>query len=154
MPDELDRILLKANTPFDHVREPHETRRRIENGDVDDLRIEDLLDPVADQVVHRLRLEILGEPALNVVDERQLRIALAAVIEQASVLERDAQAPGNRRKQADITLGEGVITIEVLEGDDPRRPVTDNQRGEQGRLRRFTGLRWLAVVRGPLRPVR
>ena len=88
---------------------------RVEHGDVDDLRVEDLLQAVPDEVVHRLHLEVLGQAALNVVDERELGVALSRLLEQARVLERDAEASGDRRQQPDVGVAERVLAVDVLE---------------------------------------
>ena len=64
----------------------------VEDADVDDLGVEDLLDLVADEVVHRLHVELAGEPLLDAVDERQLGVPLPRLVDQPRVLERDAQA--------------------------------------------------------------
>jgi hypothetical protein len=77
---------------------------------------------VADQVVHALHLEVLGEAPLDVVDERELGVALTGLLEQPRVLERDAEAAGERREQADVRLAERVLAVEVLERDARRSP--------------------------------
>ena len=78
----------------------HEFRGPIQDRDVDDLGVEDLLDPVADEVVGRLQPELLREPALYIIDERELGVALARLLEQPRVLERDGQAAGERGQQS------------------------------------------------------
>ena len=72
---------------------------QVEDADVDDLRVEDLVDLVAHQVVHRLHVELGGEALLDAVDDRQLGRALVGLseqslrlVEQARVLEGHAQA--------------------------------------------------------------
>ena len=107
---------------LDDVREADETVGLVEHGDIDHLRVEDLTESVADEVVHRLHLEVLGEPALHVVDERELGVALAGLLEQPGVLERDAEAAGERREQADVRLAERVLPVDVLERDHARSP--------------------------------
>ena len=88
------------------VREADEPGFLVVDGDVDDLGVEDLLDLVPDEVVHRLHVELLGESLLDAVDDRQLGRPLvglgqqpARLVEQPGVLERDAQA-GRERAQA------------------------------------------------------
>ena len=68
--------------------------------DIDDLRVEDLLDLVADDVVDRLELELARERLLDAVDQRQLGVPLPRLVHQAGVLERDAQAARERRPAA------------------------------------------------------
>ena len=55
----------------------------VEDADVHDLRVEDLLDLVADQVVHRLHVQVLGEALLDAGDDRQLGGALIGLGQQA-----------------------------------------------------------------------
>ena len=69
------------------------------------------LDLVADEVVHRLHVELGGEALLDAVDDRQLGGALVGLgqqslrlVEQPRVLEGDAQARGERRQQAHVGL--------------------------------------------------
>ena len=72
------------------------------------------------------KLELLGKPGLDLVDDGQLggpfigfgQEALG-LVEQAGVLERDAQAGGQRAQQVDVGIAEGVGAVEVLEGDHP-----------------------------------
>ena len=72
----------------------------VDERDIDDLRVEDLLDFVADQVVHGLAIEPLGEPGLNAVDDRELGGAAARLVPQSGVLEGHREARGNRRQSA------------------------------------------------------
>ena len=67
--------------------------------DVDDLGVEDLLDLVADDVVDRLQLELAGERRLDAVDQRELGVALPGLVDEPRVLERDAEAAGERRQE-------------------------------------------------------
>ena len=67
--------------------------------DVDDLGVEDLPDLVADEVVHRLHVDLRREALLDLVDDRELggplvglRQQALRLVEQAGVLERDAHA--------------------------------------------------------------
>ena len=105
---------------------------RIQDADVHDLRVEDLADPLADEVVHRLHLEVLGERPLHVRDDSELGVALLRLLEQPGVLERDAQAPGDRREQADVGLAERVFPVEVLQRDASGRLAADGERDVHG----------------------
>ena len=81
-----------------------EPGRLLVDADVDDLRVEDVPDLVADRVVDRLRLELAGDRVLDAVDQRQLGVPLPRLVHEPRVLERDAQAAGQRRQQADVVL--------------------------------------------------
>src|SRR6185503_17017350 len=56
-------------------------------------------------------------------------------LEQAGVLEGDAQASREGGEEPDIRLIEGVLPIDVLERDHARRMISDDQRNEDGRSR-------------------
>ena len=96
--------------------------------DVDDLCIEDLLDPVAYELIHRLHVEVLGESALHVVDQRELGVALPGLLEQPGVLERHGEAAGEGREQSDVGVAERVLSVDVLQGDHAGR-ATATTRG-------------------------
>ena len=66
---------------------------------------------------------------------RRLRL-----VEQARVLERHAQAAGERRQQADVGLAEGVLAVEVLKRDDAARP-------RRRRRAARTGTTWRRLAR-------
>ena len=55
------------------------------DADVDDLGVEDLADLVADEVVHRLHVEVGGEALLDAVDDRQLGRPLVGLGQEARV---------------------------------------------------------------------
>ena len=83
---------------LEQVRVAHEPGRLVEHRDRGALRVEDLLDLVADDVVDRLHLELARERSLDAVDQRQLRVPLPRLVHQARVLERHAQAARERRQ--------------------------------------------------------
>ena len=56
--DERDRLVGEAHAALDRVREVDRAGLAVEDPDVDDLGVEDLLDLVADEVVHRLHVEL------------------------------------------------------------------------------------------------
>ena len=97
-----------------------------------DLGVEDLLDLVADQVVHRLHVELGGEALLDAVDDRQLGRALVRSRSGGAASRRTAarsRAPRSgstasvvRSRTSD--LAEGVVAVEVLERD----PTDDARR--------------------------
>ena len=89
---------------------------------------------VADQVVHRLHVELGREALLDAVDDRQLGRALVRLgeeplrlVEQPGVLEGHAQARGDRRHEPLVRLAEGV-RVEALERDDPDHALTGRDR--------------------------
>jgi hypothetical protein len=107
---------VETDPSFDLVGEVDAFGCRIEDLDVHDLGVEDLLDPVAHEVVHRLHLEVLGQAALDVVDERELGVALPRLLEQAGVLERGAMC--GRRRSEPVRLGVPEVLIAL--GPPPR----------------------------------
>ena len=115
--------------------------------------VEDLGDLVAHEVIHRLHVDLRGQTLLDAVDDRQLGGALVALgqealglVEQASVLERDAQARCNRGKQPQVGIGERVQAVQVLQGDPPEDRVPDDE------WRKQHGLGWLALERRSVDP--
>ena len=103
-----------ADPALDRVREVDDAGVEIVDPDVDDLRVEDLLDLVAHELVHRLEIELGRESLLDAVDDRQLGGALVRLgeqslrlAEQAGVVERDAHARREGREQPLVRLAEG-----------------------------------------------
>ena len=133
-PHDLDRMVDQPLTTLERIGEPDLASLVIDHADVHGLRVEDLVDPFADEVVHRLHLEVLGEPALDVVDQRELGVPLACLLEETRVLERDAEAARERREQADVRLAERMLMVDVLERDPAGRLAPDDQRHVDGRL--------------------
>ena len=133
------RLVGEPNTTLERERVVDHAGISIEHADIDALRIEDLLEAVPDEVVHRLHIEVLGEAPLDVVDEGQLRVALARLLEQLSVREGHAQAPGERGQELYLRLAEGMFAIEVLKRDPPDRFASSHQRhiecGQRGLAR-------------------
>ena len=81
-------------------------------------------DLVADEVVHRLHVELWARPSwtLVMIASSAARWSVSAeeplrLVEQAGVLEGHAEARDERRQEADVGLGEGVDAVEVLERD-------------------------------------
>ena len=109
--DQRDGDLGDVDAPLDPVREADDLSFRVVDGDVDDLRVEDVADLVADQLVHAAHLELLGQSLLDAVDDRELGSALVGLgeqalrlVEQSSVLECHAEARGERGEEPKIRL--------------------------------------------------
>ena len=109
--------------------------------DVDDLGVEDLVDLVADELVHRPACRAGRQALLDAVDDRQLGGPLVGLgqqalrlVEQAGVLERDAQARGERREQPLVGLAERVSWSRALESDHADRLVAGHDRHAEPRL--------------------
>ena len=116
------------------VRLVDEPCRRVEGRDRDDLRVEDLLNPVADDVVDRLLVELAGNRVLHAVDESQLGVPLPRLVHEPRVLQRHAQAAGQRLQQLLVGFAEGMLAADVLERDHSRRGTADDERNEENRL--------------------
>ncbi len=96
--------------------------------DVDRVGVEDLVDLVAHQLVHRLHVELGGEALLDAVDDRQLGGALVGLgeqplrlVEQPGVLERDTEAAGKSGEQPNVGRAECVRPVDVLQRDVAER---------------------------------
>ena len=101
-----ERLLREPDAALDRVEEPDLVLLGSTTADVDDLGVEDRLDAVTDEVVHRLPVELLGKAVLDVVDQGQLGGPLVRLgqqplrlVEQAGVLEGDAEAAARVRQQ-------------------------------------------------------
>ena len=130
---ELDRrrLVWEADASLDRVRVSSQPGGEVEDPDVDDLRVEDLLDLVADHVVDRLHLEFARKGLLDAVDQRQLRVPLPRLVHEARVLERHAEAARERAQQPLVGLVERVLPVVVLEGDDADSAATGDERHEE-----------------------
>ena len=84
------------------VGELDPVRLAVVHGDVDEVGLERVAHQVADQLVHRVEVELARQRLADLVDGRQLGHPLARLVDQAGVLERDAQAGGERRQEADV----------------------------------------------------
>ena len=101
--------------------------------DVGDVGVEGLADALADELDQRVELELGRERLADAVHGRQLGDALARLVDEPRVLERDAEAAGQRRQEPLVVLVERVLAVEVLERDDARRPPADDERDEHAR---------------------
>ena len=82
-----------------------EPGRLVQDADVDDLRVEDLLKPVADEVVHRLHVQVHRQAALDVVDQRELGVALTGLVDQARAFEGRGDVPPDELEELLVGLG-------------------------------------------------
>ena len=135
----LDRFVAEPLAPLEHVREVEEARGLVVHGDVDDLGVEDLLDLGADDVVDPLRLELAGDRGLDAVDQRELGVPLPGLVDETCVLERHAEAPGERDEEPLVGVGERVLAVDVLERDDAGGSPACEQGHEEPRLRHLAG---------------
>ena len=107
------------------------------DGYVDDLRIEDVAQLLANEVVDRLLLELARDRLLHTVDQREFGVPLARLVDEPSVLEGDAEAAGERHQQALVGVGEHMLAVDVLQRDDARSLPARDERDEEGGLRHF-----------------
>jgi hypothetical protein len=129
------RLRVQPLAPLDEVREVEDPCRLVDRGDGGNLSVEDLLDPVADRVVDRLLVELTCDRFLHVVDQGQLRVPLPRLVHQLRVLQRHAQAAGERLQELLIRLAESVPAVHVLQRDEAGYRAADEERHEQSRLR-------------------
>ena len=123
---------------LDGERERHGAVLVVEDGDVDHLGVEHVARSLPDELVHGLRIELRGQRGLDVVHDRQLGGASLRLVEQARVLERDAETGGERGEQTHVGLGERVRAVEVLERDPAAQLAAGGERREQDRQGRFS----------------
>ena len=116
-PGQRSRLRLQPLAALDQVRVMDEPGRLVDRRDRDDLRVEDVADPVADGVVDRLRVELARDRLLHAVDQRQLGVPLPRLVHQPRVLERHAEAARQRLQQLLVGLAERVLAVDVLRGE-------------------------------------
>ena len=119
----LARLVLQPLATLDRVRRVQEPSCLVERVDGDDLRVEDVPDPIADRVVDRLQVELARQSVLHRVDQRQLRVSLPRLVHEPRVLERHAQAGGECLEELLVGFREGVLAVHVLQGDETCHPT-------------------------------
>ena len=110
-------------------READHVGRSVIQTDVQILDVELGREALPDQLDDAVVLELLGQGGTDLVDDRQLGVALLGLgeqalrlVEQPSVLERHAHAARDRGQQPLVGIGVGV-GLAGLEGDDPDDPL-------------------------------
>ena len=131
--DQRDRLLVETFPLLDHIRELEKPTALVVDRDAHDLSVKDLPQPVSDELVDRVRVELAGDRRLDAVDQCQLCVALPRLVDELSVLECDTQAARDRGEQSLIGITERVLTVEVLDRDHAGGPTTDNERLEDRR---------------------
>ncbi len=81
--------------------------------------LERLAHLLADELQQDRQVELRGDRLTDAVDDVELGDPLAGLGDEAGVLQRDAQAGGERREQADVAIAERVLAVQVLEADPP-----------------------------------
>src|SRR6185295_6766616 len=106
--DLVDRIVIQAD---EHVR-----------------CADDLGEAASDQLDDRVEVELLGERAADLVDQRQLGIALAELRRGARSLERRRDVLGDEGQELLIGLVVVDVVAVALHGQDPDRPAVYPER--------------------------
>ena len=89
-----------------------------------------------------------ARPRCTSLIRRELGAALPGLLEQPRVLERDAEAPGDRLEEPDVGVAERVLTVDVLQRHQAGDPIA-HQRA--GRTRPTSASRRRARPAGPPR---
>ena len=135
--DQLQRLVRVADAALDRVREMKKPGRLVVDADVDDLRVEDLLDLVADDVVDRLELELAGERGLDAVDQRELGVPLPGLLDRPGARECGADVLGDEGEQVEVVLG--VLMLARVRLDDEhtdRLALGEERRADPARVLR------------------
>ena len=139
--DDRHRRIGEAHATLDRVGEADLVSFPIDDSDVHHLGIEDRLDLVADEVVHRLHVELLRQPFLHAVDDGQFGRALIRFrqqslrrVEQAGILERHAHARCEGGEQSDIAVVE-CMRRQAFQRDDAEDAVAGQDRDAEPGLR-------------------
>ena len=85
------------------------------------LCVEYVADPVADGVVDRLQLELAGERFLDAVDQRELCVALARLLDRPRSREGGADVLADKREQLLVLLGVADVRQVGLHDEDADR---------------------------------
>ena len=120
-------------SPLDGVLTVRKGCRGVVRPDVDHLRVEDLLDLVADDLIDRLHFELAGERRLHAVDQRQLGIALPRLLDRAGARKRGADVLPDEREQLLVLLGVVGAQARLVrrDGERPHRPPLRTERNAQ-----------------------
>src|SRR5262245_32999391 len=102
--------------------------RLVEDGDVDDLRVEDLLDTIAYELVHRLHVEVHRQASLHVVDQREFGVALTGVVDQPCPLERRGDVVADELQELFLGLRVFLVLQIALDHDRADRLAFGLQR--------------------------
>src|SRR5438128_2416191 len=102
--DQLDRLVGIANAELDRVGEVDDPGGLVVDADVDHLRVEDLTEPLTDDVVDRLQLELARERLLDAVDERELGVSLSRLLDRARTGERGADVLADEGEELLVLL--------------------------------------------------
>src|SRR4029453_6169129 len=89
-PDHRHRVDLLPYAALDRIPELGQPPSLGVDRDVAHLRAEDVADPVADDVVDRLQLELAGKSFLHAVDQRELGVPLPRLLDRSRAGERGA----------------------------------------------------------------
>ncbi len=117
------------------VKDSAQARRLVAPGDAHVAGGEDFAQLVADHVDDCLEVQLGNDRLLDAVDDRQLRVALLGfleqplrLVEQARVLQRDAERRGHRRQQAQLGLAIGVFALVVFHRQQAQHAVAADDR--------------------------
>ena len=129
------RVLGSARPGLVVVREFDPVAFEIVKRDIDDVGLECPPHLLADELDQVVEIELAGEGLADLVDRRQLGQPLARLVDEADVLEGDAQARGKGGQQLDVRFAEGILAVDVLERDHAPRLVPYHERCPQRRPR-------------------
>ena len=135
--DQRHRLVREADAALDRVGEAQQTCLRVVDADVDDLRVEDVAELVADEVVDRLQLELAGEPLLHAVDERQLGNTLPCLVQQPRPLQGGRDVLADVRQQLLVLVRVAdALRVALHHEDAERLPVGLEGNAEPARVLR------------------
>ena len=99
--------------------------------DVGDVGLERLAHLLADELDQRVEVELRRERLADAVHRGELGHALTRLVDQASVVERDAQAAGQGGEEPLVVLAERMRAVDVLERDHAGRAPADDEWDEE-----------------------
>jgi hypothetical protein len=119
--EQLDRLVREARAALDRVGEVHQVRGLVVDTNVDDLGVEDLLELVAHEVVDRLRIELAGDRRLHAVDQCELGVPLARLLDRARPRQGGANMLADEREELLVLLRIANVRQVRLHGEGADR---------------------------------
>src|SRR3990172_3238922 len=113
-------------TLVDEIREGDDAATRVVQGDVTSLDLEDGPHAFSDEVDDGLEVELPGEGVADLVDERQLGVALAGLLDGSGPAQCRGDVLADEGQELAVLARVGVLI--VLDDDDAQRPIVRPER--------------------------
>src|SRR5581483_1922161 len=115
------RRVVKAFAFFNRIARLQEIGLGVVGGNVHYLRVENLANFVADEIINRLHVKLGGETLLDAVDDSEFGGALFGLFEQAlglvkeaSIFERNTHTAGDGAQEPHLRFAKGILAVIVF----------------------------------------